>query len=306
MNLEALEQHQVSAEAAGLRLDRYLATTFPDHSRSYWQRMVRDGLVLVDGRPASVSLTLHGGEALTITQPTPTPTALTPLDLPLQVLYEDADIAIIDKPAGLVVHPAAGHTHDTLVNALVARFPQLAGGMTDRPGLVHRLDRDTSGLMVIALSEQAVASLTQQMEDRLAVKHYLALVRGHPKAPEATIEAPIGRSSSNRKKMAVVSRGRPAVTHYRVLWEVGIYSLVEARLETGRTHQIRVHLQAIGHPLAGDSTYGGVAGELDLQRQFLHACRLGFRHPASGEWIEFQSELPADLQQALARAEERR
>ena len=290
---------KIQDQQAGVRLDRYLAQSFPMHSRSQWRRMIDAGLVLRDNVPLSQSLLLRGGEQLLILEPAPSPSGLAPLDLPLDVLHEDDDIVVIDKPAGLVVHPSKGHQQDTLLNALVARYPQLSGGENQLPSIVHRLDRDTSGLMVIALSERAADSIPGQLKSRTVLKQYLALVHGLPVEPEATIEAPIGRSPGDRTKMAVVVRGRPAVTHYAVLRQAGRYSLLNVRLETGRTHQIRVHLHAIGHPVAGDPVYGGIAGEIGLGRQFLHANHLEFSHPKSGDRVVFRSGLPPDLGDAL-------
>ena len=294
---------RVTDRQAGVRLDRYLAQSLPEHSRSQWRRMIDAGLVLRDDVPLSPSMILRGDEQLLILEPTPSPTDLVPLDLPINVLHEDDDIAVIDKPAGLVVHPSKGHQQDTLLNALAARFPRLSARETQLPVIVHRLDRDTSGLMVIALSERAADSIPRQLKSRTVLKQYLALVRGHPVEREATIEAPIGRSPGDRTRMAVVVRGRPSVTHYDLLKRVGRYSLLNVRPETGRTHQIRVHLHAIRHPVAGDPVYGGTAGELGLQRQFLHASHLEFSHPESGHRVAFRSELPPDLSDALRLAD---
>ena len=293
---------EILDEQATVRLDRYLALSFPEHSRSQWRRMIDAGLVLRDDLPLSASMLLRGDEQLLILEPAPSPSGLVPLDLPLNVLHEDDDIAVIDKPAGLVVHPSKGHQQDTLLNALVARFPRLSAREPQLPVIVHRLDRDTSGLMVVALSERAADSIPSQLKSRTVLKQYLALVHGHPVEREATIEAPIGRSPGDRTRMAVVVRGRPSVTHYDLLRLVGRYSLLNVRPETGRTHQIRVHLQAIKHPVAGDPIYGGTPGELGLQRQFLHANQLEFSHPASGQRVAFRSELPPDLGDALRAA----
>lgn len=294
-----LHRVEVQDEKAGVRLDRYLSHSFPAHSRSQWRRMIDAGLVLKDNAQLAPSMLLRGDEQLLILEPAPSPSGLVPLDLPLNVLHEDDDILVIEKPAGLVVHPSKGHQQDTLMNALIARYPQLSGRAIELPALVHRLDRDTSGLMVVALSERAADSIPRQLKSRTVVKQYLALVHGHPAEQEATIEAPIGRSPFDRTKMAVVVRGRPSVTHYNLLRQVGRYSLLNVRPETGRTHQIRVHLHAIKHPVAGDPVYGGTPGELGLHRQFLHASRLEFSHPESGRRVAFRSDLPPDLGDAL-------
>ncbi len=246
---------------------------------------------------------LRGDEMLLILEPAPTSSRIVPLDLPINVLHEDDDIAVIVKPAGLVAHPSKGHQQDTLLNALAARFSRRIASESLEPVIVHRLDRDTSGLMVIALSERAADSIPSQLKARTVLKQYLALVHGHPVESVATIEAPIGRSPGDRTKMAVVVRGRPSVTHYDLIRPVGSYSLLTVRPETGRTHQIRVHFQAIKHPVAGDPAYGGTAGELGLKRQFLHASRLEFSHPDSGRRVAFESDLPPDLRDALSVAE---
>ena len=289
----------VEDEKAGVRLDRYVAQSFPEHSRSQWRRMIDAGLVLKNNIPLSPSTILRGDELLMILDPAPAPSNIIPLDLPINVLHEDDDIAVIDKPAGLVVHPSKGHQQDTLLNALAARFSRPSLQEPLLPVIVHRLDRDTSGLIVVALSERAADSIPSQLKSRTVLKQYLALVHGNPVEPVATIEAPIGRSPGDRTKMAVVVRGRPSVTHYDLLRQAGHYSLLNVRPETGRTHQIRVHLQAIKHPVAGDPVYGGTAGELGLERQFLHASRLEFTHPSSDQRVEFRSELPPDLSDAL-------
>jgi len=218
--------------------------------------------------------------------------------IPLNIPYEDDDLLVVEKPAGLTVHPAPGHTSHTLVNALLSHLPHLADiGDSLRPGIVHRLDKDTSGLMLVAKNSKAQEHLIGQFKSRSVTKAYIALVRGRLTPETGVIEANIGRDPRNRKKMAVVEGGREASTEYQVIKYIGDYTLLEVRLRTGRTHQIRVHLAAIGFPVVGDKVYG--VRSPFLSRQFLHACRLGFSLPSSGEYIEFKSELPADLEQAL-------
>jgi 23S rRNA pseudouridine1911/1915/1917 synthase len=220
--------------------------------------------------------------------------------IPLAVVYEDADLIVIDKPAGMPVHPGPGHERSTVVNAVLAHCPDLAGIEGSlRPGIVHRLDKDTSGLLVIAKNDGAQMGLAAQMAARTTRKEYLALVQGHP-PPAGTIDAPIGRHPGRRKQMAIVAEGRPARTHYRALGPVGPVTLVLARLDTGRTHQIRVHFAGIGHPIVGDTIYGRRSDLIG--RQFLHAWRLGFTHPRTGEWIQLEAPPPEDLLQALRTA----
>lgn len=288
---------------AGDRLDRFVARAAPGLSRSYVQQLIAEGRVTVNGRIARASHLLRGGERILVTVPPPQPTALEPEAIPLKIVYEDADIVVVDKPAGMVVHPAPGHASGTLANALLARYPEmrLNGGI--RPGIVHRLDQDTSGLLVVARNDRAMQMLTEQQRARTMLKLYLTVVEGRFKEPEGTIDAPIGRHPTDRLRMTVTPGGRPARTHYRVLEELGNYSLLEARLETGRTHQIRVHMLHRNRPVLGDPTYGGRRPRptFGLTRQFLHAHRLGFYHPADGTWREFVSPLPPDLEAALER-----
>jgi len=287
------------ANDAFSRLDSYLAHKC-GLSRSQIQKLIREGLVTVNGRPAKPGLSLSPGDRVEVAFPTPAPTVPAPEDIPLKVIYEDDDLLVIDKPPGLTVHPAPGHQAHTLVNALLSRYPALAD-MADkeRPGIVHRLDKDTSGLMVVAKNAQAQASLARQIKGRSIEKGYLVLVEGRLEPLEGAIEAALGRHPRHRQRMAVVAGGREATTRYRVLKYLDGYTLVEAMPETGRTHQIRVHFAAIGHPVFGDRVYG--KSSPILGRQFLHAHRLGFRLPSTGQWREFTAELPPDLEETLAR-----
>jgi 23S rRNA pseudouridine1911/1915/1917 synthase len=257
-------------------------------------------MVAVNGRAARPAYRVAEGDEITVSDVRPSSLSAAPEDIPLSIVYQDADLAVIDKPAGLVVHPAPGHAGGTLANALAARFPATRDvGAEERPGIVHRLDRDTSGLMVVALTPAAHADLQAQIASREASRQYLALVAGHLPRREGTIEAPIGRDVHDRKRMAVHgAAARSARTSYRVLESLPGFDLVEASLHTGRTHQIRVHFSAVGHPLAGDSRYGG-PGLPGLCRQFLHAYRLGVRSPSGGQRLTFESLLPADLRAVL-------
>jgi 23S rRNA pseudouridine1911/1915/1917 synthase len=287
----------------GQRLDRFVAGLVGDLSRSFVQQLLDDGHITVNGKLARPSYTLRGGEQIAVTVPPPEPTSLQPEAIPLAVVYEDADVVVVDKPAGMVVHPAPGHSGGTLANALLARYPemQINGGV--RPGIVHRIDQDTSGLLVVARHDRAMQALTEQQRARRMLKVYLCVVEGRFREPEGTIDAPLGRHPADRLRMAVTPSGRDARTHYRVLEELGDYTLLEVRLETGRTHQIRVHMLHRSRPVLGDQTYGGRKSRpsFGLERQFLHAHRLGFFHPADESWREFVSPLPPDLEEALRR-----
>jgi 23S rRNA pseudouridine1911/1915/1917 synthase len=279
------------------RLDKYIAEQC-QISRSYAQKLIDEGQVAVNDHAAKASQKLNADDRIVVTIPPPSPISLTAEDIPLKVVYEDNDLIVVDKPAGLLVHPAAGQHTGTLVNAILARCPDLGEiNGSVRPGIVHRLDKDTSGLMMVAKNDAAQKSLSRQIKQRSIKKGYLALVWGHLTPERGAIDAPIGRHPQDRKKMAVVSGGREARTEYKVIKYFDDYTLVEAMPETGRTHQIRVHFAAIGHPLFGDHIYGKRSPLLG--RQFLHAHRLGFRLPSTKEYVEFSSELPQDLREAL-------
>ena len=288
------------ADVPGKRLDRFLADRHGDLSRSHVSGLVGRGMVRVNGAPAKASYRLRGGETVEVEVMPPEPTHLAPQDIPLAVVYEDADVLVVDKPAGMVVHPAPGHPIGTLVNALLGRIPELArieDGL--RPGIVHRLDRDTSGLMVVAKNRQAHEYVARQLKERAVRKVYTALVEGRLEPSEGTISAaPIGRDPRNRKRMAIVQDGRDSETAYRVVERLPGFTLVEAHPKTGRTHQIRVHFASLGHPLAGDGVYG--ARDIGLGRHFLHAGVLGFRLPCDGRYVEHYAPLPPELSGALA------
>lgn len=291
----------VEADAGGARLDRYAADSVPDLSRSYARQLIEEEHIRVNDGVARPSTAVRPGDVVTIWLPEPQPTDLAPEDIPLQIVYEDADVVVVDKPAGMVVHPAPGHPRGTLVNALLARYPDLTIGGDLRPGIVHRIDRDTSGLLVIARHDAALRALQEEQQARRMQKIYLAVASGPFRDPEGTIDAPIARHPSDRLRMAVVEGGRPARTHWRLLEQLGSYALLSIRLETGRTHQIRVHFSHNNRPILGDPLYGPKRprATFGLTRQFLHAHRLGFSLPGSGQWAEFVSELPEDLYSVL-------
>jgi 23S rRNA pseudouridine1911/1915/1917 synthase len=295
------------AEAAGRRLDEVVAE-LAGTSRAQAARWAGDGLVEVDGRPRPKAHRLRGGERLAWAPPPPPP-AGGPVaeDRPLTVRYEDDRLLVVAKPAGLVVHPGPGHPTGTLVNALLGRAGtslSAGGGAADRPGIVHRLDKDTSGLLLVAKDDATHLALARDLAAHRIERRYLALVQGRLPAEAGTVDAPVGRHPRDRKRMAVVPTGRPAVTHWRVLETFPAVQLAEATLETGRTHQVRVHLASLRHPLAGDRAYGAdptLATRLGLPRPFLHAWRLAFDHPWTGTRVELTEPLPADLQSVLDR-----
>jgi len=281
------------------RLDRALADRGEIGSRSLAERLIADGAVLVDGQPRSKSHRLEGGEEVVVELP-PEAGPLEPEEMDLRIAWEDEHLLIVDKPAGLVVHPGTGHQSGTLVHGLLAH--EAAGGDEERPGIVHRLDRDTSGLLVVARSDEAHERLQELIRRRRVERRYLALVKGTPRSRTGRIEAPIGRDRLDKSRHSLdTATPRDAVTHFEVLELLGPRALLQLTLETGRTHQIRVHLEAIELPVSGDPTYGS-AEDLGLERQFLHAAQLAFDHPFTGERIEVESPLPDDLAGALARA----
>jgi 23S rRNA pseudouridine1911/1915/1917 synthase len=273
---------ELLASEDGSRLDIYVAANCPQLSRSHVQHLIDDGLVIVNGRVSKSGYKLREGDRIVVDVPLPQPIAPQPEDIPLSIVYEDDDVIVIDKPAGLTVHPAPGHSEHTLVNAILAHCPALSINGSIRPGIVHRLDKDTSGLMMIAV-----------------LKQYNVMVHGHLSPDTGVIEAPMGRDPGNRKRMAVVGSGREARTRYSVMKYFKGYTLLEVTLETGRTHQIRVHLSALGFPVVGDAVYGK-ASDI-VARQFVHASRLGFNLPSNGEWVEFTAPLPGDLVEAVKR-----
>jgi 23S rRNA pseudouridine1911/1915/1917 synthase len=298
----------VPAEMAGLRLDQALASLFQQFSRSRLQSWVRNGRLLVDGKTARPRDKVWGGEVLQLTVVPDRQEHWQAQAIPLEIVYEDEAIIVLNKPAGLVVHPAAGNREGTLLNALLHHAPELEG--VPRAGIVHRLDKDTSGLLVVARTLTAQKKLVEQMQARHIRREYLALVNGVLVAG-GTVDAPLGRHPVDRKRMAIVPSGKPAVTHYRIKERFAAHTLLDVQLETGRTHQIRVHMASIHHPLVGDPVYGGRlripkgAGEQvmhalrNFKRQALHAASLGLEHPLGGEWVEWRQPLPEDMDALL-------
>lgn len=310
MSAEPPIELDVGPEHQGERLDRVLALLLPDRSRASLQRHIEEGCVLLDGAPPKRGgkTPVRAGEHIRYLPPPPAVVTLVAEEIPISVLYEDADLLVLDKPAGLVVHPALGHPSGTLVNAILHHVREVSGGDdTVRPGIVHRLDQDTTGVMVVAKHGRAHERLSAAFAERAVEKVYLALTRGVPVPPAGTIDTFYGRHPRDRKRFSSkVAEGKRAVSHYRVLERFFGAALVEVRLETGRTHQIRVHLSDRGHPLLGDATYGrakavGGAEGVEAPRVMLHAARLAFPHPASGAVMAFEAPLPADFEGVLAR-----
>ena len=296
-----MTQLRVPDAAAGERLDRFLAGLPEIGSRAVAERLLSEGAVLVDGRPRSKSARLAGGEEVEFEPPVPVPSGLTPETMELSVPFEDEHLLVVDKPAGLVVHPAPGHASGTLVHGLLA-YDVEGGEEPERPGIVHRLDRDTSGLLVVARSPEAHRRLEELVRTRALTREYLALVAGRPSSRRGTIDAPIGRDRRDPLRHSLdTDAPREAVTHFELEELLPRHALLRVRLETGRTHQIRVHLAAIDLPVAGDPLYGR-PGDLGLERQFLHATRLAFEHPITGVPIDVTSPLPEDLADALRKA----
>ena len=296
---------QVLPAEVGARLDLFLAEKYPDLSRSRIQGIISDRLLTVNQKIEKPSYRIRSGDRIEFKMPEPTPLEAEPEQIPLEVLYEDLDLVVLNKPQGMVVHPAEGNYSGTLVNALLFHCRDLSGiNGRLRPGIVHRIDKDTSGVLVVAKTDFAHQGLAEQIKRHSVARVYTALVRGNLADERGTVDAPIGRHPVDRKRMAVVHGGRRAVTHYQVLKRFRGYDLIEARLETGRTHQIRVHMAYIGHPLVGDSRYGPADNKLGLKGQALHATTLGFVHPRTGDYIEFSASLPKRMELALRRLEE--
>ena len=299
---------QVNPEDAGARLDAWLACRLPDVTRSAAARLCEEGRVCSAGRPLAKNHRLTGAETVSVALPDPAPIEAAPEDIPLDVVYEDGDVIVVNKPKGLVVHPAPGHPDGTLVNALLHHCRDSLSGIGGalRPGIVHRIDRDTSGLLIAAKNDFAHQRLSAQLQDHTLSRVYRCIVVGNLREDAGTVDAPIGRCPADRKRMAVVAGGRPAVTHWTVLERLPGHTYVECRLETGRTHQIRVHMASIGHPILGDTVYGSKKPVPGLQGQCLHAVGLRFLHPRTGEAVELWCELPEEFQAQLRRLESRK
>lgn len=306
MSMVPLLRFTVSPEEEGIRVDAFLAQVEPIPSRAFAQKLLKNGKVKVASLPVKPSYRLQAGDVIEVDWEEPQPLAVEAEDLPLTVLYEDGDLIVVNKPRGMVVHPAAGNPSGTLVNALLKHCQDLSGiGGVLRPGIVHRLDKDTTGALVVAKNDFTHLGLATQLKAGQMIRIYLALVHGTLATPEGEINAPIGRHPVYRKKMAVVPGGKPAHTSYRVLAVFGPYTLVWVRLHTGRTHQIRVHFQYIGHPVAGDPVYGRGKEPFMLDGQALHAAGLGFTHPRTGQEMRVAAPLPADLETAIRYCGER-
>ena len=294
---------QITAEESGERIDALLAHMLPQLSRSAAQRLLEEGRVLLQGAPVRKNYRCAAGDCFLLSLPEAEEIPLLPQDIPLDVVYEDGDVIVVNKPRGLVVHPAPGHPDGTLVNALLYHCGDSLSGIggEKRPGIVHRIDKDTSGLLIAAKNDFAHQALSGQLADRSLSRVYEAVVRGNLREDAGTVEKPIGRHPTDRKRMAVVPGGRPAVTHWEVLARYRGYTHIRCRLETGRTHQIRVHLASLGHPLLGDAVYGAPAPDKGLSGQCLHARELKFIHPRSGEAVRLETQLPDYFLEVLSR-----
>ena len=300
-----MENIELIAAEGGTRIDAWLSANVPDLSRNAAQRLLSDGMVLVNGKPPKKNYKVSGGDAVTVTIPDIAEVPLVPQNIPLDIVYEDEDVVIVNKPRGMVVHPAPGHPDGTLVNALMYHCGDSLSGVggEKRPGIVHRIDKDTSGLLIVAKNDAAHLALSAQLSDRSLSRVYRAVVTGNLKQDSGTVDAPIGRHPNDRKKMAVTQQNsRNAVTHWSVLERYRGYTHVRCKLETGRTHQIRVHMAHIGHPLLGDEVYGHAKlPEKGLTGQCLHAKELQFIHPRTGEAVHLDTELPEYFKEVLAR-----
>jgi len=292
----------VAPEEAGVRIDRYLSDQCQDISRSYLQKLLKEQSVLVEEKPVKTNYKVNAGDRISLTLPEIREPEIMPEEIPLDIVYEDKDIILINKPKGMVVHPAAGHYSGTLVNGLMSPCRYELSGIHGvmRPGIVHRIDMDTTGVLIVCKNDMAHNSISEQMKEHSITRKYAAIVHGVLKEDEGTINAPIGRHPVDRKKMSINEKnGREAVTHYRVLERYRQFTYIECQLETGRTHQIRVHMASIGHPLLGDSVYGPAKCPFRLTGQTLHAGVLGIIHPRTGEYIEFTAPLPDYFEELL-------
>lgn len=299
--MPVIHRFDVEQGDGGLRLDKFLAQEIEELTRSYIQTLLNEGLVKVNDRIAKASYKLQPGDNVVLEQPDPVELSIEPENIPLDIYYEDEDVVVVNKPRGMVVHPAEGNYSGTLVNALLYHCRDLSGiNGVMRPGIVHRIDKDTTGLLMVAKNDTAHLSLAQKLKDHSVTRLYRTLVHGNIKNDKGIIDAPIGRDIRDRQKMAVTDKNsKYAVTHFSVLKRFGQYTLLECKLETGRTHQIRVHLNYIQHPVVGDDKYGGQAKQFNLAGQLLHAAVLGFNHPRTGEDVLLEAPLPDHFQKVL-------
>lgn len=290
-----MEEWYFTAQVTGERLDKFLAEELSEMSRSHIQKLIKDGHISVNQKPVKANYKLNAGDEIAVSVPEPEIPDILPEDIPLDIIYEDDDILIVNKPKGMVVHPAPGHYSGTLVNAIMYHCRDNLSGINGvtRPGIVHRIDMDTTGSLLICKNDRAHQSLAEQLKEHSITRKYHAIVHGNLKEDTGTVNAPIGRHPVDRKKMSIhTPNGRHAVTHYRVLERFGNYTYIECQLETGRTHQIRVHMSSIGHPILGDTVYGPAKPPFKLEGQTLHAKVLGIVHPTTGEYMEFDAPLP--------------
>lgn len=296
-----MKEKQIIAKESAKRLDQYIAQNEDDLSRTMIKKLIEEGQVTVNGKNVKTSYTVQAGDTIKIIVPEAKETKLEAQEIPLDIVYEDSDIIVVNKQKGMVVHPAVGNPDGTLVNAIMAHCKENLSGIGGelRPGIVHRLDKDTSGLLIVAKNDKAHIAISNQIQNREVKKVYLALVRGNVPEEEATIDMPIGRSAKDRKKMAVTKNGKNAITHFRVLERFGNYTFLEIRIETGRTHQIRVHMSEIGHPVVGDMVYSNGKNEFDVEGQMLHAKSLTFKHPVTAETLNLEAPLPKYFEDVL-------
>jgi 23S rRNA pseudouridine1911/1915/1917 synthase len=292
-------EHIIDEEQENVRIDKVISSLNEEWSRTQVQQWIKDGNVMVNGKPVKPNYKCALNDRITIEIPEPEPLEVEPEEMDLDIYYEDKDVLVVNKPKGMVVHPAPGHTTGTLVNGLMAHCKDLSGiNGVMRPGIVHRIDKDTSGLLMVAKNDLAHERLVEQLVEKTVTRKYYAIVHGVIPHEVGTIDAPIGRDPKDRQSMAVVDNGKPAVTHFRVIERLKDFTFIECELETGRTHQIRVHMKYIGYPLAGDPKYGPKK-TIDANGQLLHAAVLGFNHPRTGEYMEFEAPLPEDFQDIL-------
>lgn len=302
-----MKEYIVSQEEKGKRLDTYIPSVDTDITRTSAQRLIEDGNILVNGKNAKVSYKIQENDKISVEIPEPKQIELKAQNIPIEIIYEDSDIIVVNKPKGMVVHPANGNPDGTLVNAIMAIYKDSLSGIGGeiRPGIVHRIDKDTSGLLIVAKNDNAHVKMSEQIKNHEVKKTYIALVRGVFKENEATIDMPIGRSPSDRKKMAVNKNGKNAITHIKVLKRFDKYTLLQVNIETGRTHQIRVHLSHIGYPIVGDYTYSNGKNEFDVIGQCLHAQKLEFKHPITQKDMCLEAELPQYFKDILDKLKDR-